>query len=216
MILSKPDIRDYCDKKKLVTPWKDERIEPSSYDLTFDGQYYYYQKSDGVAPRVQIVKDDEDLQIPADAICFVMTKETVTMPNNIAGQISLKLGLILKGVMLSNHPPIDPGYSGKIVGMLHNLSDRPVSIPKGSHILSIVFHQLSTSLEPKDAYHGKHQGLTQLRDCVNEVLRGSVARLAEDLKKSNSRFLSFFPSMMVLVTVIIAVLTIIVGIKALK
>ena len=56
--------------------------------------------------------------------------------------------------MLAAQPPYDPGYDGKTVALLHNLSDEEVEIEKGDHILNIVFSELTMPVEKENLYHG--------------------------------------------------------------
>ena len=47
--------------------------------------------------------------------------------------------------MLAAQPPFDPGYSGLVVVMLHNLSSRPYPIKEGDRLVTMEFSRLSTA-----------------------------------------------------------------------
>ena len=210
MVLSKTDIEKYCDKG-LIEPYNKKYVQTCSYDLTFSGEYYYYHKKDGNRVKIRNLKSDDDkLYIPADAICYVLTTESVKMPNNLTASISLSFGLIKKGVMLAAQPPYDPGYEGKTVALLHNLSDEEVEISKGDHILNIVFNELSSPVEENNLYSGNYQGLESLKQYCTNVKKGAVFVLKEDLEKQRKKVENFLPMIITLVTVIIAILTILV------
>lgn len=209
MVLSKTDIKEYCKKYGLIEPYNEKLVQTCSYDLTFGGEYYYYQKKDGNRIKVRSLKSaDDKLYIPADAICYVLTEESVKMPNNLTASISLSFGLIKKGVMLAAQPPYDPGYEGKTVALLHNLSDEEVEISKGEHILNIIFNELSRPVEEDDLYSGKYQKLESLKQYCTNVKKGAVFVLKEDLDAQKRKFDSFMPMILTVITVIIAVLTI--------
>ena len=210
MTLSKNDILKQCKEKKLVTPFKEDNIQTCSYDLTFGGEYYFYRPEDKDEVCVREISKGATLKIPADAICYIITAETVKMPDNLTASISLAFGLIKKGVMLSAQPPYDPGYHGKTVALLHNLSDEPVEIRQGQHVLNIVFERLSSPVAKDDLYKGSYQGLDRLSDYCTEVKRGGVYTLMQDLQKQKKKFENSIPNLITIITVIIGVVTILV------
>ena len=42
-------------------------------------------------------------------------------PRDICANVSLAFGLIKKGIVFAVQPPIDPGYHGAIVALMHNM-----------------------------------------------------------------------------------------------
>ena len=210
MTLSKDDILNRCINNQLIVPYTKENIQTCSYDLTFDGSYYFYRPEDKDEVRIRTIQKGATLKIPEDAICYIITAETVNMPRDLTASISLAFGLIKKGVMLSAQPPYDPGYSGKTVALLHNLSDEPVEIRWGQHILNIVFEQLSSPVKDKDLYNGDYQGLSNLSDYCTEVKRGGVYMLMRDLEKQKKKFENSIPNLITLITIIIGVVTLLV------
>lgn len=208
MTLSKKDIKEYCMNERLIWPYDEKNVQTCSYDLTFGGEYYFYREEDGKRVNVVQLKPGEKLYIPADAICYILTKETVKIPNNLTASISLAFGLIKKGVMLAAQPPYDPGYMGKTVALLHNLSDEEVEISIGEHILNIVFNILSSPVDDVDLYKGKYQGLNSLNEYCTTVKKGAVFVLKQDLERQKKKFGNFLPTLLTIITVIIAVLTI--------
>jgi len=81
--------------------------------------------------------------IPPNGLCFVISKELINMPNDLAGLL-LKTDFIRKGIMLAAQPPIDPGYNWKIYGMLDNLSNDEVCLSRKDTILTIEFLKLDS------------------------------------------------------------------------
>lgn len=208
MTLSRKEIKKCCKKNKLIDPYKEENIQTCSYDLTFSGEYYYYKESDGNQVIIRQLEEGEKLHIPADAICYVMTEESVNMPANLTASISLAFGLVKRGVMLAAQPPYDPGYSGKTVALLHNLSDNAVEISRGEHILNIVFNQLSSPVHTEDLYKGKYQNLKSLHQYCTQVRKGAVFVLKEDFEDQKRKFVNFLPTILSIITFIVAILTV--------
>lgn len=219
MVLSKYDIISACNSfsgKPLINPCIHDNIQACSYDLTFSGEYYFYQPEDKDKVLVKNLTKNQKLRIPADAICYVLTTEEVNMPNNLTASISLSFGLIKKGVMLSVQPPYDPGYSGKTVALLHNLSDKAVEITVGDHILNMVFEKLNSAVGEADLYRGKYQGLSSLSSYCTEVKCGGVFSLMQEFEHQKKKFENSIPNIMMLITVVIGVVAILVSIMATK
>ena len=219
MVLSKQDIIQECTSQKLIEDFDSNNFQTCSYDLTFSGEYYLPEDDDQVV--IKTLGIDAKLMIPADAICYLITKETVNIPNDLTASISLAFGLIKKGVMLSAQPPYDPGYKGKTVALLHNLSDKPVEICKDDHILNIIFERLSSRVDNEDLYKGQYNNLNSLAQYCNEVRRGGVYKLMQDLdvqkrdldtqkkdmEKQRKKTGSFIPTLMTITSIIIAIVT---------
>lgn len=210
MVLSKNEIKERCenDNEKLLYPFEPKNIQTCSYDLRMGEQYYYHKKSYGDFVKVSTLKEGEVLNIPPHAICYVMTEETVNMPLDLTASISLSFGLINRGIMLAAQPPYDPGYQGKTVALLHNLSNRVVQIKRGQHILNMVFTKLSDKISPDDGYKGDYQYLDNLNNYCKEKRVGAIFELNQKLEKTKDRFNNFLPIILTVITVIIAVLTV--------
>lgn len=190
----------------LIGNYCPENIQSCSYDLRMGEQYYFYKKGDhGV--NVCDLPEGELLEIPPNAICYVITEESVNMPLDLTASISLSFGLIKQGVMLAAQPPYDPGYQGKTVALLHNLSNESVKIERGQHILNIVFTKLSIPINREQMYKGHYQGLNNLKMYCKEIKIGAVFELKEQFEKERRKFTNFLPNILTLITFIIAVLT---------
>lgn len=209
MTLSKDDLLKRCVKEHLIEPYTMESIQACSYDLTFSGEYYYHHPEDGNEVKIRTLPKGGKLKIPKDAICYVLTTETISMPNDLTASLSLAFSLIKEGIMLAAQPPYDPGYEGKTVALLHNLSDDVVFLQKGQHILSIVFNLLSSPIQDADRYQGNYQGLDSLKQYCTEVKRGGVFVLAQKFDTWREKFQRAVPTLLTILTLIIGILTVI-------
>ena len=209
MVLSKSEIMHRCEdeNEKLITPFCHDNIQACSYDLTMGSQYYFHKKAYGDAVYVSTLQKDEILRIPPHAICYVITEESVNMPLDLTASISLSFGLISSGVMLAAQPPYDPGYSGKTVALLHNLSDQYIKIKRGQHILNMVFTRLDEPISEADKYHGKYQDLKDLKKYCTEKRVGAVFELNQKFQSASSRINRSLPTLLTIITVIIGLLT---------
>lgn len=206
MVLSKNDIIYRCEHEKLIEGYCYENVQTCSYDLRMGSQYYYDKNKGDDVVNISSLQKGEVLKIPPDAICYVITEESVNMPDDLTASISLSLGLIKCGVMLAAQPPYDPGYKGKTVALLHNLSNEPVKIKYGQHILNIVFTKLSTPVEQTQKYSGDYQGLNNLKAFCQEVRVGAVFELKQELMKGRERLNAFMPVIIAALTILFTIL----------
>lgn len=213
MVLSKDGIAYCCEHLNLIDGYCAENIQACSYDLRLGGQYYYYKKGEHNV-NICSLKDGETLKIPPNAICYVITEEAVNMPDDLTASISLAFGLIKKGVMLSAQPPYDPGYCGKTVALLHNLSNKPVKIKRGDHILNIVFTKLSIPVPTAQLYQGSYQNLNDLKKYCTKVRVGAVFELNAELKTIRTRFNHFIPTILTVITVLLGILTLLLSVPS--
>ena len=74
----------------------------------------------------------------------------------------MRRNLLQDGIIASTGPQIDPGFTGRILVNLLNISDRPFSIRRKTRFLPAEFQLLAR--EPSRTYDGPHQNKTQLSD----------------------------------------------------
>lgn len=191
MVLTKYDLKELCRKNNLIEGYETRNIQSNSYDLRMGSQFYCYRYEDGDKINIRTLglkTEDDEFEIPPDAICYVITEEQINMPLNLTAEIALAFGLIKKGVMFAKQPPIDPGYTGKIVALLHNLSNEPIKIRRKDHILSIVFYELKQEIKQNDGYHSSYQNMKTLRAFGMKNKSGALFALKHDMEEQAANF----------------------------
>jgi len=58
------------------------------------------------------------------------------------GRFGLRSKYARKGLIATTGPQIDPGYHGRLIIGMTNLSPKPVTLSFGDHLLSVEFHRL--------------------------------------------------------------------------
>jgi deoxycytidine triphosphate deaminase/predicted kinase len=134
------------------------QIESASYDLRIADQYWcqgkYYTLTDA-APVATI---------PPYSFALVQARELARLPRFIVGTFDIRVGLFFSGVILSNGPQVDPGYSGALFCMLHNASGTEVGINRGDHFATI---QFQTTAINSIGYNSKHQNKKGFTDFLD-------------------------------------------------
>lgn len=160
---------------------KKANVRSAGYDLRLGLEYYLPDQKEGGTDSVEVKKLDPQLgaciSIPPNRVVIVAIRESLNLPNYLVGHLSLKLDLLLKGLMMSSQSQIDAGYKGSIFALLYNLSDRPVEI---SYLDSILRLELETLIESTDApYHGAYRQ-TPLAQSLRSPIGSSLYALAKD------------------------------------
>jgi deoxycytidine triphosphate deaminase len=159
-----------------------KNVRSAGYDLRLGLEYYLPDQKEGGAGAIAVQTLDPKaattISIPANRVVIVSIHEKLNLPNNIVGHLSLKLDLLLKGLIMSSQSQIDAGYKGSIFALLYNLSDRPVEI---SHLDSILRLELETLLSDTDApYQGSYKEVP-LAKSLRSPIGSSLYALRQDI-----------------------------------
>ena len=234
MILSDKDIRKYYQNSDntLIDPFNSADLKSASYDLTAGNKYYSYSgrsrkkrflgKSRGGSQKSKDenmieLKQGDKIKIAPRGSAIVISQEKLIMPEDLCATVSLALSLVKKGLIMAVQPPIDPGYEGKIIALLHNMSDENIEIDFGKHILTLIFYKLSSN--PESTYEGRYRDITLEQFCDDSLKQAALVNLTEEAKracadaqdaakKSNAFMIKSLTFILGLVTLIVTVLKI--------
>lgn len=119
---------------RLVTPFHPENVQPCSYDLCVDGNFYL-----------------EPMQFK-----LLSTIERVNLPDNIQGQVYGRSSIGRRGVFIHISAGfIDAGFRGTITLETFNASKEVFFVEHGTRVAQIAFYYLDYSAKP--AYQGRYQ-----------------------------------------------------------
>lgn len=141
MILQDSEIR----RRKLITPYNEEQLQPGSYDLRLSE-----------ADR-QIIKPLEKM--------LASTVETVKIPPDLMGEIKGKSSIARLGLQVECAGLCDPGFEGTITLELFNQSNRVIDLSKINCICQIRFEEMKGIPEKIYGECGNHyqgqEGITK-------------------------------------------------------
>ncbi len=212
-VLSDITIERYITEHNLIYPHDKNNIKGASYDLTMGKEYYIWEKRHKGNVKIEKLRKKETFIIPPNGVCYIICNETINLPKNICGSLSLKLGLIAKGVMLASQPPIDPGYEGKIIAMLYNLSSRVIPLCEGDHILTLELSFLDQEANQK--YSGDRK-IEKLEQVIKQPIRGSLRDLELKIDNWRNSIQRYIPLILFVITAIIGCITILFTVLTVK
>lgn len=154
-LLSKIEIERYAEKIGLIHPFFKNRLKTASYEGRIGERIFKYDEQ-GI--RKELKSSDLKnglLEIEANSIIFVESDITFHLPLYIALRFNLQILHVHRGLLLGTGPLIDPGYSGKILIPLHNLTSKPHYISINEGLIWIEF--------TKTTYNLKNDSLNQIK-----------------------------------------------------
>jgi len=179
--LAATDPEDKETNSGVIVPCLKRNVRSAGYDLRL-GLEFYLPEKEGGAGAISVQKLDlnvaRTISIPANRVIIVSIQETLNLPNDLVGHVSLKLDLLLKGLIMSSQSQIDAGYKGNIFALLYNLSDRPVEISYLDSILRLELQKLST--ETDAPYHGAYKQ-APLAQSLRSPIGSSLYALQQDI-----------------------------------
>lgn len=210
-VLNDGEIIRYCQDFNMIEPFNDERVQPASYDLLVGDEYRLsHEKKIRKSGRWK-----KRIKISPYAICYVLIKEKLNMPDDISTEIFPRHDLVKKGLLIYPQPPIDPGYKGKLYVLIHNLTNEVRVVDKNDHLVSLVFHKLTDkAIKP---YDGKYQNKETLEDLglssdKTEPYTSALKKISEEIRIWREGLLSkWLPILLILMTIFLMLLTILFG-----
>ena len=176
MLLTDTQIRDACNVGDiLIEPFEDNQVQPATYDLRVGEQ----GATTSTKKLINIREEGYLLLKPGD-FAIVTVLEVLHLSPQYAGRFGLRSKYTRKGLIATTGPQIDPGYKGRIILGLTNLTPKPVSLPYKDALVSVEFHKLE---EPcAKPYSGPYQDKIELGpEDIEMVVETEAMALSEVL-----------------------------------
>ena len=142
-LLNSADIDDYMRTTAMVYPYRPEKRKTASYPLRVGNEIAFWSP-DTVDPcPVKLLKEGDGVTIPSNSIIYVRTKELFQLPNYMAVRFNLHIDLVHKGLLLGTGPLVDPGFTGKLMVPLHNLTSNEYVLQVGDEFIWAEFTKTS-------------------------------------------------------------------------
>ena len=171
-LLNSRDIKRYVDKGCLLEAetFDSEQMKLASYEMRFLGDLYDWKEvGSRLQERCRTVCDGDTVTLSKNSISYLWTKEQLRLPEYIAARFNLRISDVHKGILLGTGPLIDPGFRGRLLIPLHNLTDNDYVFTGGKGIIWVEFTKVS-----KNCYWQAGQEETKRPDGLREFPRRKV------------------------------------------
>jgi deoxycytidine triphosphate deaminase len=189
----------------MISGFNEKNVRGSSYDLTVGSEYYLGDEAELSNQPLSGIKLEplQTFTIPAHGICYVLCSEGLFLPGDITAKVSLRMKCIYGGLILPAQPPFDPGYKGKVIVMVHNLSSADFPLKQGDRVATIEFLRV---LNP--ASSAPHQpGVIDLKSQLTRRTSSSLSKINAVAEKALSKVNYFITAAVTVVPIFFAVIT---------
>ncbi|SDZ12483.1 hypothetical protein [Nitrosomonas sp. Nm33] len=141
-LLNSGDICDYARITSMVYPFDVTKLKSASYEIEFLGDVYLVNEKTGEVEK-EILQRDKPFILKKNSIVFVFIETKFFLPDYIAIRFNLKITLVHRGLLLGTGPLVDPGFVGRLLIPLHNLTSEDHEIYGGDGLIWVEFTKLS-------------------------------------------------------------------------
>lgn len=113
---------------QLIEPYREERVKNCSYELSLGDQVFVT----GEDKAKRRIATGTQITIPPGQFANLLTEETVRVPEDALGLISMKFTLKQPGLVNVSGFHVDPGYDGKLLFSVYNAGPQSVPITNGT------------------------------------------------------------------------------------
>lgn len=225
MILTDRQIRAAKAENRIhIEPFEDKQVQAATYDLRVGAQ-----GATTSSKKLINIKSDGYLLLEPGDFGVVTVLEEIRLDAQHAARFGLRSKYARKGLIATTGPQIDPGFHGRLIIGVTNLTPKAVSLPYMDDLVSVEFHRLE---EPSSQpYNGPYQGKLDLGPeeiefitesegmALSEVLNtlrslsSNVSTLTQSVSALAGEFNLFKWVVPLIVTIGMAVVAIIVAIK---
>ncbi len=117
---------------------EDKNVKSASYGAPMAGAHILWQPSGNTLTKNKLTLHSNCL-LPANSISFVEIEPTFRLPKYIAIRFNLSITHVHRGLLLGTGPLVDPGFWGRILIPIHNLTDSDYTIPAGKNLVWVEF-----------------------------------------------------------------------------
>lgn len=138
-----------------IDPFEPKQVQPASYDLRVGDQGITTSSK----KKVNIKAEGYLLVHPGD-FAVVVVHEEIGLGPQYAARFGLRSKYARRGLVATTGLQVDPGYQGRLIVGITNLTPKVITLPHLDDFLSMEFHRLA---EPSQhPYSGPYQGRMEL------------------------------------------------------
>lgn len=181
MILTDQDIEEACKKQEIVIdPFESNQVQGATYDFRVGKQ-----GATTSSKKIVNLEDDGYLLLKPGDFAIVVVLEKLRLSPQYVGRFGLRSKYARKGLIATTGPQIDPGYDGRLILGLTNLTPKAVSLPYKDDLVSVEFHRLEKpSTKP---YSGPYQKKYELGPAdIESIVEAEAMTLSEVLTTLSS------------------------------
>lgn len=140
-LLNSADIYDYVRTTGMIYPFDSEKLKSASYEASVGVDCIYWE-DDGKKQSVDL-SEKGSFDLEPNSIAFVTTREKFRLPDYMAVRFNLTITNVHRGLLLGTGPIVDPGFKGRILIPLHNLTTNKYKFCYEEKLIWLEFTKIS-------------------------------------------------------------------------
>ena len=142
-LLNAADIDDYMRATAMVFPYDSIKRKTASYALSVGTEIAYWDADKPETAPIRTLPVGAQVTIPPNSLVYVRTAQEFQLPNYMAVRFNLHIDLVHKGLLLGTGPLVDPGFFGRLMVPLHNLTSNTYVLAVGDDFIWAEFTKTS-------------------------------------------------------------------------
>ena len=145
-LLNHTDIKKYIYSAGIIFPYNSKNLTGATYKIPLLGDIYYWETSlekKRIKFDEQSIKNEETIKLKKNSITYIHISTTFRVPYYLVYRFNLTVSLAQKGLLLGTGPIVDPGFEGRIMIPIHNLTSNDYDLKAGSSLIRVEFTKLS-------------------------------------------------------------------------
>jgi dCTP deaminase len=156
MILNNKQIEEtYLKGDIVIAPYDESQVQAATYDFRVGEQ-----GATTSSKKIVNIRETGFLLLQPGDFGVITVLEEVRLGPQYVARFGLRSKYARKGLIATTGPQIDPGFHGRLIIGITNLTPKPVSLPYKDDLISVEFHRLEQpSTKP---YDGPYQNKMEL------------------------------------------------------
>lgn len=168
-VLGNKEIKKRMGKEIFIHPFHESKLKGASYNLTAS-KIAFLQST-----KELCINEKGDIIVPPFETVLIQTNESIYVRKNICGTYHSRVSLVSKGLTHIG-TTLDPGYLGKSVISMTNITKEPIIIDAESPIVTLMFYKVKgCDKEAKDNTSNRD-------DLVPKTFSGFTQELSDEQK----------------------------------
>lgn len=163
-------LRKRRELENLIVPWDEDRVQHGAYELSLGPEAFITTK--GTKTRLDVAKQKQ-VVIPPGQFGLLLTEETVSIPQDAIGFISIKFSIKQRGLVNVSGFHVDPGFTGRLKFAVYNAASQNIVLSYKAPVFMIWLSDLTGS--SADKYDGNHSNQIEISDEDVMKIQGKVA-----------------------------------------
>jgi deoxycytidine triphosphate deaminase/uncharacterized protein YoxC len=148
-LLSSAEVHDYARLTGMLSPFYPDHLKSASYEDHIGGQCIWWDEN-GQRQERNVVRGTRFV-LRANSITFVQAEPIFRLPDYIAVRFNLRITHVHRGLLLGTGPLVDPGFEGKLLIPLHNLTSSDYEIDTNEALIWIEFTKTTFGCIPTES-----------------------------------------------------------------